>query len=543
MAEEVTLGLADYVAALRRRRWLLVGVAAPIFVLSVMVAFLLPKMYRSTGYFRLRDTSPESIRMSFSDQYVFNLRDYVLRDERLLPLVSKARPIPELADDAAAAADRVRALARVEMQTGSILDPGGHEQNINIGFTVSYDYSDPKIAHDVADMLADGFVEGGRSEALEQSDKQIQFLKDESEHAGARVSEVEARVADFKRRNFEALPESAQTNLFARNQAEQELLGLERDLTAQQQNRIFLNSQLVTSQSNSNTGNLNALEEEYKRRLGTYDEGHPDMVALRRQIANARRGGNIGADGSLKSELEQQRSILAEARLRYGDDYPDVKRLVTNIALLEKRIANGEKGETAATTNNSPMMIQLTSQIHAVDTQIGSLQSRRAALLERISTLDRQMTQSPILGKEYEMLNRDLGTAKQQYEDFSRKLLDVQSSKAAINAGNSDKFVVASRPGVPGTPFRPNRPVIITLGALAAVLVAFALAILSEAVDGTVRGSKDIISLLGVAPLAAVPEIRNSVFESRRRRKLAYGILGSGIILPAVFLLMRLLLN
>lgn len=543
MAEEVTLGLADYVAALRRRRWLMVFVAVPIFVLSVMLAFTLPKMYRSSGYFRLRDTSPESIHQSFSDQYVYNLRDYVLRDDNLNPLVAKALPIPELVDDVGAAADRVRALTRVEMQTGSILDAGGHEQNINVGFTVSYDYSDPKIAHDVAQVVADGFVQGGRSEALEQADKQIQFLKDESERAGGRVSELEARVAEFRRRNFEALPESAQTNLFARNQAEQELLGLERDLTAQQQNRIFLNSQMLTSQTTNASGNVSALEDEYKRRLATYDEGHPDMVALRRQIQNARRGGSINSDGSLKAELEQQRAILAEARLRYGDDYPDVKRLVQSIASLEKRIAAGDKGDTSAATSNSPLTVQLTSQIHAVETQIGALQSRRAALQDRISTLDRQLTASPILQKEYDLLNRDLGTAKQQYEDFARKLLDVQTSKAAINAGNSDKFVMASKPGIPGTPFRPNRPVIITLGALAAVLVSLTLAILSEAIDGTVRGSKDIISLLGVAPLAAVPEIRNSVFESRRRRRLAYGIVGSGIIVPAVFVLMRLLLN
>lgn len=537
------MGLADYTAALRRRRVLLLGVAIPIMVFSVLLAFALPKSYRSTGYFRLRDTSPESIRMSFSDQYVFNLRDYVMRDDNLQALVAKAQPFPDLASDVGAAADRVRAGAQVEMQTGSILDAGGHEQTINVGFTVSYVHTDPKVALEVAQLISDGFVLGGRQEALEQTEKQIQFFKEEVDRTGSRVSELEARVADFKRRNFDALPESAQSNLMARNQAEQELLGLEREITAQQQNRIFLNSQLITSQAANASGNVAALEDEYKRRATTYDESHPDMVALRRQIANARRGGTINADGSLRAELDQQRSILSETRLRYSDDHPDVKRLLGNISSLEKRIAAGEKGDPGVVANNSPMAVQLASQIHSTDTQIGSLQARRAALQGRVALLDRQLTSSPILEKEYDMLNRDLGTAKQQYDDLVKKRLEVETGKSAINAGNADKFVVASRPGLPGEPFRPNRPLIMTLGALAAVLLAFTLAILTEAIDGTVRGSKDIMSLLGVAPLAAVPEIRNSVFESRHRRKVFLGIVGGLVLVPVTFVVLRLALG
>jgi polysaccharide biosynthesis transport protein len=543
MADESNVGMADYVAALRRRRKLMLGVILSSIVLAALIAFALPNVYRATGYFRLRDTSPESIHMSFSDQYVFNLRDYVLSDANKRKLVEQLQPYPQYRDNPDASAWLLGKNIHVDMQTSSILDAGGHNQNINSGFTVSFDHENPRTAVDVARWLSDGFVAGGRQDALEHVASELKFFAAEGDRLGAKVAEVEARVADFKRHNFETLPESAQANLMAKNQAEQELLSLDRELTAQRTNRIYLNSQLLTSQHGTAAGNVSALEDEYQRKAVTYDESHPDMVALRRQIANAKRGGTISADGSLKSELDSQKAILAEARLRYSDDHPDIKRLISNIASLEKRIAAGEKVDPGAGVTNTPVTVQLNSQIHATDTQIASIEARRAALQEKVESADRRMISSPAVEREYELLNRDLGTAKQQYDDLVRKRLEVEISEAAIRGGNSDKFIIASAPGLPSAPFRPNRPLILMIGALAGFAVAFMLAVLAEAIDGTVRGSKDIEMLLGVRPLAVVPEIWNSVAAQRRNRQLTVVAASAAVVIPAAFIVIRLIVR
>ena len=100
----------------------------------------------------------------------------------------------------------------------------------------------------------------------------------------------------------------------------------------------------------------------------TYDESHPDMIAMRRQIDQLRAGGST-AGMSLQAQLQTQRSILAEARQRYSEDHPDVKRIMRNIEALEARIAAGETADRSA-ASDSPMAVQLQTQLNATDTQL-----------------------------------------------------------------------------------------------------------------------------------------------------------------------------
>ena len=84
---------------------------------------------------------------------------------------------------------------------------------------------------------------------------------------------------------------------------------------------------------------VRTLEEQYSRMRGSYDEAHPDMIALRRQIDSLKYGTSARAGTSLRSQLSAKRSTLAEARQRYGAEHPDIRRLERDIATLEKAYA------------------------------------------------------------------------------------------------------------------------------------------------------------------------------------------------------------
>ena len=545
MAEtkETTIGMADYIAAVKRRRRLMGMVAIPVALLAIMIAFALPKTYRSTAYFKLRDTSPESIRVSFSDQYVYNLRDYVMTENNRRDAAVKLQPYPKYRSNVDLQAALIGANTRVEMQSGTILDAGGRNMAINTGFSVSYDNADPKSAHDVAQWLAEQFTKSQRQEALERAETQIKFYAAESERTGGKVAELESKVAEFRRQNFAALPESAQTNLMVKNQAEQELLNIEREITAAQQNRIFLGSQLQSTQLTNNTGSVAQLEDEYKRKLSQYDAAHPDMVAMRRQINMARKGGTLNADGSLQSELDNKRATLAETRQRYSAEHPDVKRLQAEIKSLESRVASGERVDPGAGVANTPAVIQLNTQIHSTDTQIGSLQVRRTSLQNKLSSVQQELSASPIVQREYDLLNRDLGTAKQQYEELLRKRLEIEVGESAIKAGTADKFVLTGAPWMPDVPYKPNRLLISMVGLIGGLLLAAVLAVGAEMIDSSVRGSKDIGALLGVTPLAIVPIIENSRSRARSRREWSVIAASAVIGIPVAYFLIRLLVR
>jgi succinoglycan biosynthesis transport protein ExoP len=523
MEAEKSLTMADYFAVFRRRRRLMLGIAMPIIALVTMFALALPSVYRSTAVFRLRDGDQN--RQRYIDKYVANLTDYVMK------LPRKEGEVPELNGGD----------LHVDMITSTILDPdSGHDKVILTGFGVSYDSRNPVNAYKGADWLSKAFLQAGREDALSTVASQITFYDKEAEHARTRVSEIESKVAEFKRVNFEQLPESGQANLNVKNQTDQELVNVDREISTQQQNRIFLMQQLQTAQSNSGTGaNAAILEDEYKRRLAQYDASHPDMVAMRRQIETAKRGGSGINDGSLKTELEEQRAVLAETRLRYSEDHPDVRRLTANIKVIEARIARGEKVDAAAITGSTPIVIQLNTTIRATDNQIAALQTRRIQLQSKLLDMDRRLSATPMVEKQYEILNRDLATVRQQYQQLVNQRLEAELRSAAISAGTADAFTLVQGAWQPDAPYKPKRSPIIAVGFIIAGILAFMAAIAREMMDGTVRGSRDIVSILQVSPLAIVPKMRNGA--TTRRRRLQFATAGGGVLvaLPLMYFVIR----
>lgn len=517
----------------------MVMVAVPVFTISVLVAYALPKTYRASVGFRLRDTSPEAQRASFADQYANDLKDYVLREPNRLDAVARINPYPQLRDNPGGAAGLLGANTSLSMQTGTILDAGGHNQQINTGFTVHFDHEDPNIAYQVAVWLGESFLKGGRQDATEKNDETGAFLGQEADRLGKVVSDAEAKLADFKLRNFAQLPESAAANMMAKNSAEQELITIDGRISQARQNVIYLKNQLTTLQG-SQGGNLAALQEEYERRKVMLSTSHPEMIALQQRIERARNGGVIRVDGSLKSELDEKEQLLAEALRSYSEEYPEVKVLKREIESLKARIKAGGRDTSTAAVTDSATSLNLKAQINAAEVELNSLQARQAELRYKADQYQRQMVASPAVERDYQSLVKDLDAARLKYNELVRRKLDVDVATQSIKAGTADKFAMSFAPSVPGGPFKPNRSLIMTLGLFAAVAAALGAAILREAFDGTVRGTKDVATLLDMSPLAVVPAIDNSVSRALFKRQIAIALTAFIVGVPVMFVLIRL---
>ena len=142
---------------------------------------------------------------------------------------------------------------KVDMVTEKILDQqSGRERAILSGFTVSADSRDPNVAWQEATWLSDAFVRVSRQYALTQSASDSKFFASEADRVRERIAAYEAKLADFKQKNFDQLPETAQANLNVRSQVEQELAASEREIGTVEQNRIFAAQQLQQAQLSNN---------------------------------------------------------------------------------------------------------------------------------------------------------------------------------------------------------------------------------------------------------------------------------------------------
>lgn len=547
MEQESTPRLADYLVTVKRRARLAFIVGVPVAVIGLTFALALPNVYMSRAVFQLREGDVQAVRRDedYADRYVSALTLDVLQGTNRKALIQELNPYPELRDDPGEASAAVMQAVSVNMTTEKILDPAsGRERDINTGFTVNYYHRDPEMAQKAADWVADKFLEISRVDAAQRMDDQAKFYAEEAERTRARIATLEGQLADFKRTHFDSLPDTAQVNLSARNQAEQEIASIQRELNTLQQSRAFLSNQLTQMRAGTVGGQtLYQLEDEYRRKRGTYDENHPDMVALRRQIEGLKQGASSSAGMSLPAQLRAKRAILTETRQRYSENHPDVKRLMRDIQTLEERIARGEKAPVETEEENTPATIQLRTQLNAIDAQMASLTLRNTELRNRIKDIDTRIASTPEVEKGYESLTRDLGTARQQYDQLLGRRMDADLQAAGIRAGNADKFRLIERPRVSDEPAKPHRTAIALLGLIGAVALAFIAIIIAEVLDSTVRSSRDVQSLLNVTPLAVIPEIRSPDYRRWRTREARVVALSVLAGVPLLYLVTRLLVE
>ena len=531
-------GFGDYLSILRKRKRLLFMVGLPILALGGLLALGLPDIYRSQGLIEIEGAESvregaangtlqdsiarESDEPLYADQYVQSLTTQVLSDKNLRQLLAKERLYDDQAEDPKGALQRLHKDIRVDMVTVPILDPtNGREREVVTAFTVSYDNRDPQRAHEGAAWLTQAFLEGNRQDRRSFAAGNAQFFAAEADRMRQRVAELEGKLAEFKAKNIGQLPDTTGMNMNSMDRAENEINSTESQLQGLRRERVFLVAQLQQARSTGpETNSLQTLENEYKQKLATYDPNHPDLISLRRQIDMMRSGGSP-TGMTLRQQVQQQRSILAEARQRYGEDHPDIKRIQRNIDSLEARIKAGESADTTL-ASDSPMAVQLQTQLNATDTQIAALQARGLELRKKMTDLEGRMSASPQVERDYQTVTRDLAGARSKFEELLRRQMDAEVSEAAIAGGTADKFHIKTRPGVPDQPAKPQRIAIFAVAFALALIVGLTAIVFSQLLDPTVRGVRDIRDILDVTPLTAVPVIERAGRNPHRKMRWAF---------------------
>jgi succinoglycan biosynthesis transport protein ExoP len=529
-SQQTALGFGDYLAALGRRRALILGIAVPIAALTLLLVVALPDIYRSEAFVEIDEPKvenriiqePQSGEQTYADQYVQSLKGVVLSDANLEQLASEFGLYPQHRDDAGALLRRLRRDIDVDIVTTPILDPRtGREREVVSAFTLAYDSRDPDKAQAVARWLVDAFFAEHRRQRRERAASVAQFFAGEAERMREHLTSLEAKLAEFKKANYGRLPELTEVNMNMMDRTERDLEQLQLQAQTLRQERVFLVSQLQqTRAAGPDAGSLRGLEEEYTRKSMTYDQSHPDMISLRRQIDSLKGGGTAPGGGTLREQLAAKRGTLAEARRRYSPDHPDVRRLNREIASLEARIGAGENADQDPAMH-TPVAVQLQTQVNAIDSQLASIAARGAELRGKLSNLEGLVVSAPQVEREYQTVTRDLTIGRTKYEQLLNRQLDAEVREAAIAGGGADEFRLTQPPARSNEPAKPPRPAILIIGLILAAVLGLTGAVFAEGLDQSVRGARDVRDVLALSPLVAVPDIRNSVTRRRQAWRFA----------------------
>jgi uncharacterized protein involved in exopolysaccharide biosynthesis len=526
-----TPDVSDYVAAIKRRRVLLVSVALPILAIAFALAIGLPDIYVSTGLITFRDATVSgelptdkeraTREKSYQDQYVRSLSESVLSPPSLLKLVKDVPQVTEPGETLEDSLKEIGRRTRVETVKVPVLDPDSSRERVIISaFTVEYGSRSPETAQKASTWLTNAFLAASRANLQVRAKAAAQFYATQAEQYRKEIAIAEQKLAAFKAKNFGNLPELTDLNLNLMDRTQRDLDDVEQQERSLRQEKVFLEQQLEQARNaGMDEGMLAQLQTEYNKKLATYDENHPDMIALRRQIDTLKAGGGAIDSLSLAAQLQAQKQILAQARQRYSEDHPDVKRIERQIKSLETRIAAGEKN--AGNVVGSPAVVQLRTQINALDTQMSGLERRSGELRTKLDSMQKRVEATPQTEREYKTLTRDLDLAHQKYDEINKAMMDSELTSAAIASGRSDELSLVQAPSLPAKPAKPKRIAIAAIGLMLAVLLSLTAVVVAESVDQTVRGSRDVRRVLDLSPLGVIPEIQDAIAIRRQRWRMA----------------------
>jgi len=532
------LSLPEYVGIAKRRlRPMLIAVAAGILT-AMMLATFWPASYRSTATILIeqQELPSDLVRStvtSFADERVQMISQRVMTTETLLGIIRRYDLYPrersrETRDQLI---KRMRADIDVKMISADVVDPrSGAPTKATIAFTVSFADRSADEAAKVANELTTLFLNDNVEQRTQLADGAASFLQAQVTQVSQHLGQVESELSAFEGKHFDSLPDLTQLNMQLINSTQQELQETESRESSLEQQEVFLQAQLAQLKPDSavyddsgervfsTPDRLKMLRSQLAADRAAYGSAYPDIERLSHEIAGLEATEKDPTDiNDLRRSLEDAQSRLAAIEKRYGPAYPDRVRLEREVKSYQqdldaaaKAAASKSPAVAAAgpTDADNPAYIQIRAQLNATRDDLTATQTREAKLQADLDKYQNRVTQTPKIQKHYQELTQDYEVSKTTYENLRARLAEAEIGKNLEIDRKGERFTLIEPPLVPEEPASPNRPLVLVLGVVLSLLIAVGIAALLEALDATVRGRRDLVSLVaGVAPLAIIPDI------------------------------------
>lgn len=216
-----------------------------------------------------------------------------------------------------------------------------------------------------------------------------------------------------------------------------------------------------------------------------------------------------------RTTLESRTDFLTDPsndRLAYFLQHPGVEKL--RLALLDVRAQQAAMKPRLGP--NHPQMLELAELEHALSQQLKSelaqdvesvrsqydaARLREERLREKLSHQEETSIELGTPGARYDMLKNDVVTARELHASLLKQRLETRVNAALV----PPNVRVIQRAEVPHRASRPKVPLNAALGVFSGLVIAIGAAFAREYLDGSLKSSDDVQSLLQLPTLAAIP--------------------------------------
>ena len=439
------LPLLSWVRALWKRKLLIAFLWTGMGVLATAVVWWLPPVYRAEVLVLVESQRiPErfvtsTVGADLSDRLT-TLRQQIMSYSSLLVIINKYGLYQE--ERRRMVEEEIVDLMRSHI--GVTLEQGWRKDQA-AAFRIAYEARQAAVSAQVANELAQLFVDQNLASRERHSAGTSEFLNTQLEEARKRLESQEAVLSEYKRKHNGELPqqESALNATLARLQVQ--LQGVQDAISREQQNKMLRDSDVNAARTSQSA--LQQLSEQLGARSG--DESDPEMDSLEKR--------------------------LAALRTRYTEVHPDVVEARAALARLKQSRA----AQTAASAKNAPAQAgpadpshaamngslvqeqerieQLRTQQAIIGKRLQELEPERQRILHEMADVQARVLQLPIREQQIASIARDYETSKANYQSLLDKKLSAQMAAEMELNQKSESFRVLDSARIPEKPIKPDR--------------------------------------------------------------------------------------
>ena len=472
------------------RRWLVLGVAWGVCLLGWIAVALIPNSYESKAriYVQLDDVLSDQLKIANGGE------DEIQRVKKTLAGAVNLEKVirgTDLGRQIASQREMERAVANLaeDVKVESIED-NLFTITARVGERHLSDAENARMAQTVVQKLIDIFREeniaGNRGEVADT----VVFLDQQLDQRKAELEAAEAKLSIFEAENPELVGGSIA--IAGRlSGTRQELRGVEADLAAAQSALAAISGQLA---------------------------GTPRTLA----------GGN--GDGSALGQAQGQLAGLQARGLT--DSHPDIVALKRQIALLQR--SGG--GAIAGTPN--PAYSSLVSIKAEREANVQALLARKAALQSEISGAMADQASEPAVSAEANRISRDYEVLKRKYDELLQNREEMRLRGQVESERSSFKFNVVDPPTTPRLPASPNRPLLLIGVLMAGVAAGIGTVFALTQLRSTFATAAGLERALDLPVLGTISETLTESGRALRAKRMKLFYAGSGALAGMCVLLL-----
>ena len=168
-----------------------------------------------------------------------------------------------------------------------------------------------------------------------------------------------------------------------------------------------------------------------------------------------------------EARLAEARRTLAELRLHYTDQHPDVKAAERDVAELQNLAAanrrSGSIGGEGTTQISNPVYEQLRLKLVDAETALPAAKQHFEDTTQEFERVRALASQIPEIEAKSKNLDRDYDVLKTNYDELVKRRESASLSQAADDQADRTQFRVVDPPEMPLHPSFPNLPIMFSL--------------------------------------------------------------------------------